>query len=147
MGNMSADCRYTHPENLLEADRTGVFNAKAATFPDHKVGPAPPAVKRHAQNRPRSVLSGAEELLMKTFMMLILLATAASADDWTQKLSPRMREAFKGMARDDWKPQQAAQLTEQEKRDWTALWEKIEKAPSPAPPPVSVPLEPKVKGK
>ncbi len=63
--------------------------------------------------------------------------SVANAEEWTNKLSPRMREAFKTMARDDWKPQRAAELSEQEKRDLKALWDKVQQAPPlPEPPPV-----------
>jgi hypothetical protein len=85
---------------------------------------------------------------MKTFLLLIGLASGAAADDWTAHLSPRLREAFKTMVRDDWKPQRAAELTPQEKREWTALWEKVQAAP--APPPLSTPppgAKPQVEGK
>ena len=66
---------------------------------------------------------------MKTFVCILLLASVASAEDWTARLSPRMREAFQPMARDNWKPQQAAELSDKERREWTALWAKLQQAP------------------
>lgn len=61
------------------------------------------------------------------------LALPAFSEDWTLKLSPRMRAAFQEMARDDWKPQKAGELTEREKQEWSALWDTVKKAPSPQP--------------
>lgn len=74
---------------------------------------------------------------MKTFFVLLLLAAPGFAEDWTAQLSPRMREAFKDMIRDDWKPQKAAQLTEREKREWTEFWQYVEKNQAPGPPPLA----------
>jgi hypothetical protein len=73
-------------------------------------------------------------------LFLLLSAVPAGADDWKEKLSPRMREAFKEMARDDWKPQKAATLSEKEKEELRQLWEQWQKipvaptAPTPLPP-------------
>lgn len=82
---------------------------------------------------------------MKTslLMLLLLACQPALADDWTARLSPRMREAFKEMLRDDWKPQKAAELTEREKREWSEFLEYVRKTPEPTPsPPPPEPARP-----
>lgn len=61
----------------------------------------------------------------------------AGADDWKRHLSPRLRESFGPMLREDWKPQEAARLTPQEKEQMQNLWDRIKTAPMvPASPPV-----------
>ena len=88
------------------------------------------------------MLPGPNPLDMKKMSLLILLAALpAAADDWKDKLSPRMREAFQEMARDDWKPQKAATLSEREKEELRILWEQLRKVPvmRPAPPVPAVP--------
>ena len=69
------------------------------------------------------------------FVLALLLSAPAYADDWKDKLSPRMRESFKDMAREDWKPQKAASLSEKEKNELRNLWETLHKVPvvQPAP--------------
>ena len=69
------------------------------------------------------------------FVLALLLSAPAYADDWKDKLSPRMRESFKDMAREDWKPQKAASLSEKEKNELRNLWETLHKVPvvKPAP--------------
>lgn len=74
---------------------------------------------------------------MKTLILTLLLLSPVVAEDWKDKLSPRMREAFKDMSREDWKPQKAATLSEKEKAELRSLWESLHKvpvAPAPAPP-------------
>ena len=67
---------------------------------------------------------------MKNFCVIALLLCApACADDWKDKLSPRMRASFKDMAREDWKPQKAATLSEKEKNELRNLWETLRKVP------------------
>jgi len=67
---------------------------------------------------------------MKKYCVLaLLLCASAYADDWKDKLSPRMREAFKDLAREDWKPQKAATLSEKEKTEFRNLWEVLQKTP------------------
>jgi hypothetical protein len=78
---------------------------------------------------------------MRTVFFILLLALPLAADDWKDKLSPRMREAFKDMTREDWKPQKAATLSEKEKAELRNLWESLQKVPvaQPAPPPAPAP--------
>jgi len=67
--------------------------------------------------------------MKKLFVLALLLCAPAYADDWKAKLSPRMREAFKEMAREDWKPQKTATLSEKEKSEMRNLWEALQKTP------------------
>lgn len=78
---------------------------------------------------------------MKAVLFIILLALPLAADDWKVKLSPRMRESFKDMTREDWKPQKAATLSEKEKAELRNLWESLQKVPvaRPAPAPAPAP--------
>lgn len=78
---------------------------------------------------------------MKAVLFIILLALPLAADDWKDKLSPRMRESFKDMTREDWKPQKAATLSEKEKAELRNLWETLQKVPvaRPAPAPAPAP--------
>lgn len=68
---------------------------------------------------------------MKKLLILALLTSPGWSEPWTNKLSPRMREAFKSMARDDWKPQQAAELTPTEKRDLQQFWKSAQQSQVP----------------
>jgi hypothetical protein len=65
---------------------------------------------------------------MKKFLILLILSSPAFSEPWTSKLSPRMREAFKAMARDDWKPQQAAELSPSEAKDLRQMWKSVQEA-------------------
>ena len=78
---------------------------------------------------------------MKAVLFVILLALPLAADDWKDKLSPRMRESFKDMTREDWKPQKAATLSEKEKAELRNLGESLQKVPvaRPAPAPAPAP--------
>lgn len=83
---------------------------------------------------------------MKPFVLMMLLLLPAAAEDWKDKLSPRMREAFKDMSREDWKPQKAATLSEKEKTELRDLWESLQKVPL-APTPTPAPAIPQTEGK
>ncbi|MBS2035072.1 hypothetical protein JST97_08785 [bacterium] len=83
---------------------------------------------------------------MKAIFLMLLLGLPASAEDWKEKLSPRMREAFKDMSRDDWKPQKAATLSDKEKNELRNLWDSLHRVPV-ASPPALPPQTPKAEGK
>ena len=83
---------------------------------------------------------------MKAVLFILLLALPLAADDWKDKLSPRMRESFKDMTREDWKPQKAATLSEKEKAELRNLWETLQKVPVAQPAPARAPA-PQSEGK
>lgn len=62
----------------------------------------------------------------------LLLSTAwvsvAGADNWTEQLSPRMRDAFRPMLRDDWKPQREVELTSNERQQLLQSYEVLKKS-------------------
>ncbi len=67
-------------------------------------------------------------------VLLVLMASLVSSEEWRDHLSPRMQKAFAPMGRPDWRPQQAATLTAKEERELKQLWDYLRSRPAPAKP-------------
>ena len=62
---------------------------------------------------------------MKYLIVFLLLTISASAEDWTNKLSPRMRKAIAPMTAPDWSPRREVELTASEKNDLLKLYPRL----------------------
>lgn len=65
------------------------------------------------------------------YLLLFLLFTPALADEPNRHLSTRLREAFREMLRDDWKPQKEVELSDSERRELLLLFAELKKQPPP----------------
>lgn len=61
-------------------------------------------------------------------LLSIAWVSAAGADNWTEQMSPRLKEAFRPMLRDDWKPQREVELTPSERRQLLQSYEVLKKS-------------------
>lgn len=62
---------------------------------------------------------------MRTLLLLLLFTSCATADDWAHHLSPRTREKFAPMLREDWDPKRDVQLTDKEKAELRELFQPL----------------------